>query len=554
MTDYVSPRLANPQQVAARSVLRGRRAFALLMAPRTRKTKVVVDDWGEMVASGAAEDLLVVAPKGAYAPWPDQIRLDLASDIAHRACFHLWESGKAKTRTHQLSIDRLLQHAGPRVLVVNIEALSQVEAAQNLCIQFLSRRPGRSVMVVDESVEVKNHESVCGGFVVDRLAPLAGWRRILTGLVAPRGPLDLYNQFRFLDPAILGGTSFTAFRARYAKVRDVCMIPEPKLRGILRSRLGTGNRLTRPEMMIRVLAINPELDPRTMADDEMHEYLEAMADALPRDQVPAVVKRLGGYVQTVPIIDGYQNVDELREKIAPYSFRVRLEDCYDMPPSSYGFLEVPWHPEQKRVYEDLRKNATAELETLEHVTANHVVTRMMRLHQVLCGHTVTEDGDERDVPEYRTARILDEIDGYAGKAVVWCAYRRCVEKMSTALRKRYGDDSVSCFWGGNAATREAEEVLFKEGPARFMVATPDAGGYARDWSVADLVLYHSQRNNLDHRQQSEDRAKAYMKMRGIRYGDARIAGTVEDRIIAALRDKIDLAAEINGDEWREWLV
>ncbi len=130
-----------------------------------------------------------------------------------------------------------------------------------------------------------------------------------------------------------------------------------------------------------------------------------------------------------------------------------------------------------------------------------------------------------------------------------------VDKVVDALAKRFGMGCAARFWGGNVKTRENEEIWFKTEPARrFMVATPDAGGRGRDWSVADLVVYFSNRNNLDHRYQSEDRAKAVGKTRPIAYVDMRVRGTVEDKILECLRGKIDMACTINGDSWKEWII
>ena len=87
-----------------------------------------------------------------------------------------------------------------------------------------------------------------------------------------------------------------------------------------------------------------------------------------------------------------------------------------------------------------------------------------------------------------------------------------------------------------------------------MIATPDAGGKGRTWDVADLCIYYSSRNNLDLRAQSEERVKAQGKTRPIAYVDLRAPGTVDERIIGALRKKIDLATQITGDDYRDWLI
>ena len=201
-----------------------------------------------------------------------------------------------------------------------------------------------------------------------------------------------------------------------------------------------------------------------MGDQEMRNFLEMAADGgVGRDAAVVAIKALGGYVQTIPVVEGYENVEELRDKIAPYSFRCRLEDCYDLPESSYSFWDVELHPEQKRVYEELRANATAELSAMSYVTATHVVVRMLRLHQVLCGHVVDEQREVRVVPELRTKALIDAMpcDRALTAAVIWCSYDYSVRFVTAALEAAFGEGCVARFWGGNEKTREQEEAEFK---------------------------------------------------------------------------------------------
>lgn len=556
---YLSRRSPRTWQTEVAPVMRGRVAFAILAGMRCGKSKTIVDDWGAAVAAGELMDLLIVAPGGVYLTWPAAINDDLPASIMSRTKVLCWESRRARTKSFGVDVYDLVNHDGPRVLVVNVEALSSVDAARALVLKFLRQRPGASEIAIDESVKIKSPDSSCGKFCAEQLAPLAARRRILSGLIAPRSPLDLWNQFRFLDPSILGKKTFVEFRARYAKFKKICVLPQRVIDSMLKKRVGVGGYLTAPELRYRAACLDPTLNINSMSIAALKQFVEASCDSMTRDQKIDAIGRLGGYVQTIPVIENLDPSDprivELRDMIAPHSFRVRLEDCYDMPPSDYSFRDVELHAEQRRVYDGIKRDATVKLESLDHVTTTHVIVQLLRLHQVLCGHVVDENGLEHEVPELRTRALLDLIEDYDGKAVVWCSYDRSVRRVSEALEKEYGDGSVARFWGGNVKTREQEEIRFKSDPAcRFQVATPDAGGYGRAWHAADLSVYYSCKNNLDHRQQSEDRVKADGKNRPVAYVDLRARGTVEEKIIACLRDKIDMSQVINGDDWRKWLV
>ncbi len=551
MSEYVSRRPPRVRQAEALAKMRGQRVFALRMAQRVGKSKVLIDDFGYLYSIGEAQDILIVAPGGAYRTWPAHVQAEFPDDLLKVTRVLLWESSRAKLKPFIQRLEDFLEYReGPRVLVMNIEALSSVQGARTLAMQFLKQRA--SVCAIDESVVIKNADSACGKFVAENFAPLSKYRRILTGLIAPRSPLDIWNQFRFLNIRILGHATFATFKARYAVVKKICMLPDAQLRGMLRSAIDLGSATTPAVLQWRMLAVDPTLGK--MPPSEMRRYLESVCDWLPRDKVIDALGRFNKRLQTIEVIQGYQNEAELAPKIEPYSYRCKLEDCYDLPPSDYSIREVSWHPEQKRVYDSLRKTAIAELESLDHVTATHVIVRLLRLHQILCGHVMDENGIIHDVPEKKTSALLSLLEDFDGKAIVWTSYRHSVALIVRELAKVYGAAAVAEFHGGNVKEREDEEKRFKnDARCRFLVAT-GAGRYGREWSIADLSVYYSCRNDLDFRSQSEERVKSVGKTRQVAYVDLVIPGTIDEKFLWAMREKIDMAAVIDNDSWRSWVV
>lgn len=497
---YQFKRPPREKQAEALKVSEGKKTYAFRMAQRTGKSKVIIDKWAQLVLDGQSQDLVVVAPGGCYRTWETAIKDDLPDAIA--PSIHTWRSGSynSKIGKDRLNIFLLPRKDVPRILLMNVEAISAVDAAREAIRDFLESRPN-ATFVIDESTCIKNHSAECTKFINQQLRGLAKYRYILSGLITPQSPLDLYSQFEFLDPRILGYDNYYAFRSRYAVMQT----------------MDFGGRKTQ-------------------------------------------------------VVVGHRDTKQLYKKIEPWSFRVRLEDCYDLPPSTYAFRDVTLTDQQERMYNELKKYATAQIEKNKHVTATLVITQILRLHQLLCGHTVDEEGNNYQIPERRTGQLVEMLEEHEGKAIIWCSYDADVRKVSQALERAFGDKKeafadgrvpqgvVARFWGGNRKTRELEELRFKTSPAcRYMVATPDAGGKGRTWDVADLVVYHSSRNNLEHRMQSEERPKGVGKTTPIAYIDMRAvrkdgSPTVEDKIIHALRNKLVMSNVINGDTWREWLV
>jgi SNF2 family DNA or RNA helicase len=456
-------------------------AFALLMAMRTGKSATLLANFGMLEQKGQVQDLLIIAPAGVYATWLKAIDEHVSDELRSRLLIHKWSA--SATKAEQRDLHWFMNEQGkPRILLVNVEALSSVKRAKDICTQFLGQRS--SMCVIDESTVIKSPTSQRTKFINGTLAPLAKYRRILTGLVAPNSPLDVYAQFQFLGPKLLGFSSFYAFRARYA-----------------------------------------------------------------------VTKKLSVGGRSIDIVVSYRDVDELRSRIEPHSFRVRLEECYEIRDPIYTVRHVEMTDEQKRVYNDLKNFASAQLEGEEFVSAQQVITQILRMHQVLCGHTRTEEGVLRELSEHRTSALLELLGEYDGKAIIWCSYDHDIRKVSSALEKEYGKGSVARFWGGNRSTREDEEAKFFQSPdCRFMVATAAAGGRGRTWVQADLVIYYSNTHDLEHRAQSEERPKGVGKTCAINYVDLMVLGTVDEKIISALRNKINIASTISGDTYKSWLI
>lgn len=480
-------RLARPSRPSSGDV------FAYLMDMGTGKSKVILDEFGERVyAKDKVQDLLIVAPAGCYSNWtvdrgpddPSEFRKQLPPEFYERLVWTTWSSGMgAEGKRRMEAMLRCTDR--PRALVMNVEALSSVKRAREAASAFLSS--GRAMFAIDESPRIKNHRAQRTKTILE-LGQDALARRIMTGLVTPRSPMDLYSQFEFLDWRILGFRSYFGYRARYAITRQM---------------------------------------------------------------------KVGGrdHPRNVRLIVGYKNVEELQDKIGPYSYRVLSEDCLDLPPQQYAMRDVELTDTQRRMYNEMREFATAKLDSEDYVTATMVLTQRLRLDQLLCGFVIDEEGKLHEVPEKRTDEMLELLGDYEGKAIIWTTHDYCVRKISRRLREEFGERSVAQFWGGNRSTRGEDERRFKSDPeCRWMVATQSAGGVGNNWTVANLAVYFNNSDDLEHRMQSEKRPHRDGQTRPVLYADLVARGTIDERKIKNLRKKIDLAALISGEDYREWLI
>ena len=88
---------------------------------------------------------------------------------------------------------------------------------------------------------------------------------------------------------------------------------------------------------------------------------------------------------------------------------------------------------------------------------------------------------------------------------------------------------------------------------RFFVGNPQTGGYGITLTTASNVIYYSNGYDLEKRLQSEDRAHRIGQKQSVTYVDLIAKDTVDEKIVKALRKKINIASAIMGEELKEWI-
>jgi SNF2 family DNA or RNA helicase len=94
-----------------------------------------------------------------------------------------------------------------KILVMNVEALSTTKGVK-FAWKLIANKD--TLMAVDESTTIKNPGAKRTKNII-KIGKYCHYRRILTGSPVTRSPLDVYTQSQFLDPALLGFSSYYAF-------------------------------------------------------------------------------------------------------------------------------------------------------------------------------------------------------------------------------------------------------------------------------------------------------------------------------------------------------
>ena len=254
---------------------------------------------------------------------------------------------------------------------------------------------------------------------------------------------------------------------------------------------------------------------------------------------------------------GYQNLEELTKKLEDFSFRVLKKDCLDLPDKIYIKRTVEMSDEQAVLYGQIKKNAYAMLSGNKTVSAANVLTQILRLQQVCSGSVTSDTGEVVRVKSFKLDELLSLIDETEGKIIIWAIFRDDIMKITDMLKKEFGNGSAAAYFGDTEAEERQDIVDKFQDPSselRFFVGNPKTGGYGLTLTEASTVVYYNNLYDLEVRLQSEDRAHRIGQKNNVTYVDLVTENTIEEKILRALRDKIDIATLVLNEDYKDWLL
>ena len=268
----------------------------------------------------------------------------------------------------------------------------------------------------------------------------------------------------------------------------------------------------------------------------------------------AEMKTIHARGRSIQVVNHFKNIGELSDKLKNFSYRVLKEDCLDLPDKIYIKRYVSLTPDQVRLYNQMKTAALAILNGKQ-VTSVTVLTQLMRLHQITCGHFTADDGSTQSVDSNRLNELMSVLDETEGKAIIWANYQLSVGEIIQRIIKEHGEDSYVHYYGLTSQEERQDNIRkFQEDPkCRFLIGTPQTGGYGITLTQANTVIYYSNGYDLEKRLQSEDRAHRIGQKKSVTYVDLIAEKTVDEKIVKALRKKINIASEVMGEELREWI-
>jgi len=500
--DYVHKVKPFAHQQKAFERFRDATEAALLHEQGTGKTKTQIDCAAWKYMKGDIEALVVLAPNGVHVNWvKEELPRHMPDYIDTVPAW--WRASPNAKEKKALAALMDTKINGLRVFTMNVEAVS-TKRGQIYLKNFLLTM--RCMLVLDESHRFATPGAKRTKFILN-VGQHALARFISTGTSMSTGPLNLYAQFKFLDPAILGHSTYTSFKNRYA-----------------------------------------EWERRTVQNQRGH------------------------YDHLI----GYKNLSELTELIKPVVDRVKKSDCLDLPDKLYKKIYVQLSQQQRAAYKSMMDDSIVALRT-EYLTTTGVTapdgdneTQMMffmlnedvpkaiaknaaikssKLKQISSGFLIDEESVPHRIegPNPKLNALLDSIQDYDGKILIWAWYREEIEMIVEALREKYGEKSTVHYYGGTtSAEKEISKDRFVNDPeCLFHVGNPHSAGIGLTYVVSSTSFYFS-RVAYEKRAQSEDRNHRIGQTKNVTYVDFIAQDTVEEKADAA----VARTAEIIGSVYK----
>ena len=253
-------------------------------------------------------------------------------------------------------------------------------------------------------------------------------------------------------------------------------------------------------------------------------------------------------------LKSYRNLDELKDTIKPHSFRVTKKECLDLPEKIYTKRYFDLTKKQRDQYESLKEEFILELNNSE-ISIPMALTRLMKLQQITSNFVMHEDETiQIDEINPRINLLCDIIEDIPEKEkiIIWCRFHKDIDDIMEKL-KELGISYVR--YDGTVKNDDRQKNLkkFQMESCRVFVANAATASEGLNLFIANNVIYYTNNFKLGERQQSEDRAHRIGQDKNVMYYDLIASNTIDQKIIKALTDKMELASMITGDSIKEWL-
>lgn len=255
---------------------------------------------------------------------------------------------------------------------------------------------------------------------------------------------------------------------------------------------------------------------------------------------------MGGYGGYVSVFRK-EMTDDFLEKLHSIAFRVRKDECLDLPPITEEVRSIDLEPKAMKLYRQIEEDSYAELRDSE-VTVFNVLTQILRLSQITGGHLTDDDKSGHVVSTAKLDALEDIIDTMreeGKKLVVMARFTAELDDIENLLRKK--NIGYAVVRGGVKDRAEEVRRFQQDDDCRVFVGQIQAAGMGLTLTAASTMVFYSLDYNMANFDQAKARIHRVSQKENCHYIYLCCRGTIDTKVLKALRGKIDLAKALVDD-------
>ena len=471
--------VARPYQQAILDATWDKASVALFLKQGLGKTKVLLDTAECLYNDGKIRGAVVVSKRTVCGNWELE---EIPKHLDNVRVFN-YRQDKVVQWAFERPEHHSYQGAKPQMRILLISD-GQLRTSHGLkYVEKFLTLVGKALLVVDESTIIKNPTAritkTC--LYLSKLTEQIPYRRIMCGEPAPQGPADLFSQYTFLDPNILGIRSFVSYKHAYCEESQTY--------------IGSGRKIDTPT----------------------GRWAEGMETLFDTKVAPYTVK--------------LRKEDALPD-LPPKQYVV----CkFEMNPAARKIYEKL----QNEYFTDfVTKSGTGE------ITATLALSRAIRLHQIASDYVKGDDGVTHYHESGKFDVLMDILRERppGSKTIIWAHYRATIDGIEKRLHA-LGIGSAVVYGGMSECDRTTALTRFQTtSDCNILIANPATAGWGLTLIEADTAIYYANSYNFEHRDQSEDRIhRIGQTATAVTYYDLVATDTVDELILDCLRRKADFS-------------
>lgn len=243
---------------------------------------------------------------------------------------------------------------------------------------------------------------------------------------------------------------------------------------------------------------------------------------------------------------GYRHLDLLIRQVRKNSYRVKKEDCLDLPEKVYLDVPVTLSPKATKIYRDMAEQMIVEIEDT-HATATIVLAKLVRLAQITSGFVKDVEGEIREFDSSKLDTCMDLLDDVleeTPKVVIFCRFRHDIERLAGRLT----DKSIEYrILSGSVPVLQRDSYIeqFHTKPhIKVFIAQTQAGSLGIDLTPASAAIFYSYDHRAADYWQAQDRLHRQGQTRKVTYYHLMVPRSVDQVILTDLKHKKNVANTI----------